>query len=240
MSIRIPLPTVTRQANSQGHPFPFQIAHQTLEFLQGMLFHAIVADTAAGEYVRQPGALEKLRVKMENEGLRSGEWENGWKLLDKYQPIFETWVFQSVLISMRSHWDWYIRRMGEFVLFSRKHVPCIALTKDGGKLLEKIGFKEITRQFEILEKSCDIKFVFPTDVLNSLKEMALVRNLGLHNRWEVDAFYKDRSSSTGFGIGDIRVVNKKELMEWHRSLIKCINETAFPIAAKFVQAPGYQ
>ena len=140
---------------------------------------------------------------------------------------------------MRGHWDWYIRKLGEFVVFARGHVPCTALTKDEGKLLEQIGFKEITRQFELLEKSCDIKFAFPTYVLSSLKEMALARNLGLHNRWEVDAFYKERSSSTGFGIGDIRVVNKKELMEWHGSLIRCINETTFPIAAKFVQAPDY-
>jgi len=42
--------------------------------------------------------------------------------MSKYKEVFEVTVYQTVLIALNSHWDWYIRRLTEFIQFlSRKN-----------------------------------------------------------------------------------------------------------------------
>ena len=126
-------------------------------------------------------------------------------------------------------------------MFARGYISCTMLTKVDEKSLKNIGFKEITQQLELLEKASDLKFDLPDEILSSLAEMSLVRNLGLHNRWEVDSHYKDktRPGSTGWEIGEIRTFDKTELQIWHGSLIEVISKTSVPIAKKFCHAPPY-
>jgi hypothetical protein len=105
MGIKIPLASVTKAPNAQAHPFPFQVAVQTYEFILGVLFYATVSDTASGAYVRLPNALSQLETKLVSEGLSKKEWDRGWDIIQKYMPVFQNTVFQNVLMLMRSHWD---------------------------------------------------------------------------------------------------------------------------------------
>ena len=153
--------------------------------------------------------------------------------------VFENTVFQNVLMLMRSHWDWYIRQLGGFVRFSRNHVPSPSLDNKQQKLLDNVDRKEIKEQLEILEMACGITFNIPSAVMESIKEMSLVRNLGMHNRWEVDDFYLNKTSTSGWELGDIRLIEINQLREWASSLNKIIDETSLPIAVKYVSVPDY-
>ena len=239
MGIKIPLPSVTKAPNAQAHPFPFQVAVQTYEFILGVLFYAMVSDTASGEYVRLPNALNQMETKLLSEGLSKKEWDRGWNIIQKYMSVFENTVFQNVLMLMRSHWDWYIRQLGGFVRFSRNHVSSPPLDNKQQKLLDNVDRKEIKEQLEILEMACGITFNIPATVMESIKEMSLVRNLGMHNRWEIDSFYLNKTSTSGWVLGDIRLIDIKDLREWASSLNKIIDETSLPIAVKYVSAPDY-
>jgi hypothetical protein len=237
---KIPLPAVTRAPNAKAHPFPVQVSLQTQEFIQAVLFYGMFADYTAGEYVRLPDALNKIEQKLIEDGLDKKLWDNGWDYLQKYQMIFNNTLFQNVLILMRSHWDWYIRQMGEFVVFARNHVSSPVLDAKKQKSLERVAFKEITQQIAILEEACGINFNLPNSVLSDIAEMALVRNLGMHNRWEVDDFYLQKTTSTTpWELKDIRLLEVDELKSWAGSLSKLIVETSFQIAAKYVAAPDF-
>jgi len=141
---KIPLPRVIKTAGAKAHPFPIQVSIQTQEFIQAVLFYAMFADIAAGKYIQLPNALDNLKQELSKEGLDKKLWDNGWSYLEKYQPIFNNTIFQNVLILMRSHWDWYIRQIGEFVSFARKHVSSPDSDKTQQKNLARIGWKEIT------------------------------------------------------------------------------------------------
>jgi hypothetical protein len=52
--VKIPLPKITKAPNAIAHPFPLQITFQTYEFINGMMFYAMVSDIASGKYVRLP------------------------------------------------------------------------------------------------------------------------------------------------------------------------------------------
>jgi hypothetical protein len=239
MGIKIPLPSFTRLPGSKAHPFPAQVSIQTQEFIQGVLFYVMFADVAAGEYVRLPNALNNIQEKLIDEGMTQKIWDDGWNYLEKYKVIFENTVFQNTAIFMRSHWDWYIRQIGEFVEFARNHVASPTLSSKQKQQLSKIGWKEMTDQLSILEDSCGISFGISSAISSDIKEMALVRNLGMHNRWEVDQFYLNKTSTSGWTLKDVRLIDISELRSWGRSLSKLINETSFQIAVKFVSAPDY-
>jgi hypothetical protein len=236
---KIPLPLVTKTTDAKAHPYPIQVSLQTQEFIQAVLFYAMFADSAAGAYVRLPNALNNIEKKLIEEGLGKREWERGWDYLQKYQAIFNNTIFQNVVILMRSHWDWFIRQIGEFINFARVHVALPPLNKKQQGDLNRIAWSEITRQLVILEESCGITLNLSTQMLFDIHEMSLVRNLGLHNRWEVDDFYLRKTSSSIWELRDVRIIEISELQSWAGSLSKLINETSLQIAIKYVGAPNY-
>ena len=239
MGIKIPLPSVTKAPDAKAHPFPPQIAVQTYEFIYGMMFYAMIADTASGNYVRLPNGLNLIEEELSQHGLNKKEWDRGWSILGKYMPVFEKSVFQGVLILARSHWDWYIRQLGGFVRFARNHVSSPPLDRKQQNSLDYVDRKEIKEQLMILEGACGLSFNIPNTVMSSIEEMSLVRNLGMHNRWEVDSFYLSKTSTLNWDVGDIRLFEIAELQDWISSLTKLLDATSFPIAIKYVSAPDY-
>jgi hypothetical protein len=237
---KIPLPSVSKTPGAKAHSFPVQVSIQTQEFIQAVLFYAMFADIAAGNYVRLPNALNNIEQELSKEGLDKKLWDSGWSYLQRYQPIFNNTIFQNVLILMRSHWDWYIRQIGEFVSFARNHVSSPALDRNQQKDLARVGWKEITQQLRILEESCGIKFSLSQAVLSDINEMSLVRNLGMHNRWEVDDYYLNKTSSSNWDLKDVRLIEIAELRSWSGSLSKLINETSLQLAMKYAGAPDFR
>jgi hypothetical protein len=236
---KIPLPPVSKTPGAKAHSFPIQVSIQTQEFIQAVLFYAMFADIAAGKYVRLPNALDNIEQELIKEGLDKKLWDNGWNYLQRYQPIFNNTIFQNVLILMRSHWDWYIRQIGEFVSFARNHVSSPALDRNQQKNLARIAWKEITQQLTILEESCGIRFNLSHAILSDINEMSLVRNLGMHNRWEADDYYLNKTSSSNWDLKDVRLIEIAELRSWSGSLSKLINESSLEIAIKYAGAPDF-
>lgn len=107
------------------------------------------------------------------------------------------------------------------------------------KGLARIGFRPIRKQIEILEQCTGITFSLDANTLDLAEEMALVRNLGIHNRWEVNGFYRSESkSSSQWSDGEIRVFDSTELQQWYKSLIDMTHATSFPIAKLYCSASG--
>lgn len=238
--MRIPLPTATQTTNERNaHPFPLQIGFQTLELMQASIFHAMVMDEAAGQRVRQPNGVQGIDQALLNAGLEKALLDDGWKYLGKYKGLFEGFITQSVLIALRSQWDWYIRNLGNFILISKRSEVHGALSRAEEKDLERIGFKDILSQLAILEKYADLNIEVTDSIEAAVYEMSLVRNLGLHNRWEVDDHYIDSTKARSWKKGEIRVFDITELEEWHRALVRLVNETWSPVAVRFKDSPDY-
>ncbi len=238
--IIINLPEVKTERNAKAHPYPFQIASQTQEIIQGAIFYSYIADMASGAYLRQKDAINELEKEYISHNGDKEAWELGWKLLEKYVDLSKITIFQNVLVTINSQWDWYVRNLGKFVINARKYVCSPILNSKDNHDLNRIGDLLICQQIMILEKSCDVGFNFMTDELEALKEMSLVRNLALHNRWEVDEKYlKNTSDKRRWNIRELRLFDSSELGLWHQKLIKAINTTSKTIAIKYLQAPEY-
>jgi hypothetical protein len=70
--------------------------------------------------------------------------------------------------------------------------------------------------------------------------MSLVRNLGLHNRWEIDAVYlKNTCNPLNWQVGEVRLVRASELLTWRNALDQLLMGTWSPIAQLYVGAPEY-
>lgn len=237
--IRIHLPKVSMRKDAKAHPFPLQIALQTQEFIQGVVFYFICADEAAGAFIHLPRGHDILEDNLLRAGMRAEEWDSGWKYLEKYKELFKRVVFQNALIIIRSHWDWYANKLAEFIVFAHGSTGDPLMKKELTKL-RRITNLEILEQISIMERVCKLDFQVSEEAKQNVKEMSLVRNLGLHNRWEVDLKYLNKTSKQNqWQIGDVRTFDSKELILWHRSLIDLINKTWKPVAVLYVSAPKY-
>jgi len=239
MAERIPLPKVLIKKDAKAHPFPYQIAFQTQEFIQGIVFWFTCADEAAGAFIRLPNGLKMLKANLLRAGMREETWEFGWDYLSKYKSLFESVVFQNVLVAIRSYWDWYINKLSEFIIFAQENTGNALMNREL-KDLRRITRPEILEQISLIEKFCKLDFQISEETKQNIKEMSLVRNLGLHNRWEVDQEYLNKTSPKDrWQIGDIRTFGSRELRLWHRSLLDLINKTCKQVAIQYVSAPKH-
>lgn len=233
---------MTMNTNATAHPYPIQIGLQTEEFLQATVFHVIFADTAAGQRVRQAGAIQEIETELVANGLDLKAMSDGWTFLTKYKVLFSEFAVQNAPITMRNHWDWYIRKLGRFVEFARTTCEGPPLSKDIGKQLPLIGKKEmpLAIQLHVLRNATGLPLVIDANVMEAAQEMSLIRNLGLHNRWEVDEVYIKNSSHPGnWDAGEVRLVHASELAPWRHALSQLLIGTWSPIAQLYVNAPIY-
>ena len=239
LSIRIPLPEIVSREGLKGHPYPFQISMQTEQFLQARLFYLTITEVARSEYVRLPGNFQKFESTLLDHSFSKDAIAECCDYLERYKDVFQGTVYQSALIDFNSHWDWYSRKLADFVAFARNHVASPTLSGNHKKAFENVGYKSITDQLNIFQAASGVEFNLGENDLGNLKEMSLMRNLGLHNRWEVDREYLRRSASTNLTEGELRIFEKDELLSWHASLIRVLNETANVVAIKYSTAPDY-
>jgi len=237
--LRIPLPKVTKGIDAKAHPYPIQIGFQTLEFLQGTIFYVSFSDVAAGEFVRTPGAMDRMEAIFLEKLHTKKTYDEAWEYLKKYQEIFKKAAFSNVLISLCSHWDWYLRQLSKFVEFGSAHVGGPVLSKSEMKDLSRIGHAPFLTQVELLEKATGCSFGVSQTEREHMDEMTLVRNLGLHNRWEVDEKYLQTSLTKGLAVGELRLIEVGELHVWHKDLVHLLSQTSLEIAARFAAAPDY-
>lgn len=242
MGITIPLPPLTMRADASAHPYPIQIGLQTEEFLQATVFYVIFADLAAGQRVKQPGAIQEIENELLTNGLDCKALNDGWAFLTKYIALFSEFAVQNAPIIMRNHWDWYIRRLGAFVEFGRTKCIGLPYSKEIEKQLPLLGKKEmpLANQLDILRQATGLPLTIDITMMKAAQEMSLVRNLGLHNRWEVDEVYIKNSSHSGnWTVGEVRLVHASELVAWRAALSQLLIGTWSPIAQLFVNVPNY-
>jgi len=239
MGTKIPLPTISRKENAKAHPYPLQISAQTQQFLQASLFHATIIELAKSEFMALPDALQRLESQLIAHSFSRAAMEESWRYMDSYKDVLKSTLHQAVLVSCNSHWDWYVRKLANFVIFARHHVEGPSLTTKQIKNLQRIGFVAISDQLGLLELASGVTFTLQDSDKSNLAEMSLVRNLGLHNRWEVDETYLRFSECRRFAKDEIRFMDESELQEWHASLIKALLETAIVLATKYANAPDF-
>lgn len=239
MTIRIQLPDMERGQEAKIHPYPFRIGIQTLEFMQGSLFFASLVDMASGAYIRQPDGMANIERAFLEKVDSPKTYDDAWKIIGKYQAVFEKVSFQSVLIAMNSHWDWYARKLIDFILFARKDLNQPMLGKSEKKWLARFSSLPMGEQLEAIEIAAGIKLTLTEEEKSELQEMTLVRNLGLHNRWEIDNRYLERTVKVGYQLGELRIIDVEELNRWHRTFINVIQAISLEVALVFVRANDY-
>lgn len=237
--MRIDLPPQWDTCQTKAHSYPYRIAIQTMEFVQASLMHTAFMDTAAGSVVRSPGGFASTRLELTWKGLERGVFDEAWSFIEKYQAVFSQFPVQYALISMKSHWDWYVSRLGAFVEHGRATTCGPNLGAKQQRALSRIGFKPIVDQVRILEESCGVCLGCSSSTVDAAREMTLTRNLGIHNRWEVDARYAAESTSGPWKVGEIRIICQDEIWAWHGALLQLISGSWSPVAQAFRAAPDF-
>lgn len=238
MHIKIPLPPFDTQRGAGAHPYPYQIAKQAQEFISASVWYDGVTKVATNLYLRIPWGLWRIRRQFT---VTDSAWKNGSDSFRRYPEVFASAVLQSGLISLRSHWDWFITKSAEFVIFAAKHNRSIRIDAPMQETLESLGEnRSIEGQVQILCDVAQIKIDFPRADRDAVRELSLVRNLGLHNRWEVNKRYlRSKANAALWELGDLRTLNINEVENWARVIMKLTGNIGVQLAVKFGKAPPY-
>jgi len=148
---------------------------------------------------------------------------------------------QTIVVSLKSQWDWFVTKSGGFVIFAQNRESKHSLSPKKISELQSIGQnKPIERQIEILSQTTGIDSTFPQSTKEAIQELTLVRNLGIHDRWEVDEIYLNRSTNAAnWGLGEFRTVSVDEVELWERCTLTIVRNVAFPLAFRYGSAPSY-
>jgi len=220
------------------HLYPLKIALRAQKLIQGSVFYGAFTDLATGQYVRViPGATEKIKALMLESGLSDENYETSWEYFVVYMNEFKHPIFQHGIYSMISHWDWYISNLGRFVNFVINDTNLNKIKKTS---LLKLNCKPFREQINILKSAVGIDFAFKPNTIVLIEEMNLVRNLGMHNEWEVDDDYLKKTSNANWEIGQKRDFQTEEMNEWHAALLDVITITAHHVATRYSQIPHYE
>lgn len=200
--MRVELPKATPSGDRKAHPYPFQIGILTQQFLQGTIFHLALMDEASGRYVRQGGAIPELEKWFLENGLDKRSLEIGWAALGQHIELFKMFGSMNVVVALNSQWDWYIRRLAGFSLFALRHEGAVNPKVD--KTLARLERRPILEQIAGIELASGVHVALTPEESEHLKELSLVRNLALHNRWEVDEQYARQSARNRWHPGEVR------------------------------------
>ncbi len=69
--------------------------------------------------------------------------------------------------------------------------------------------------------------------------MDRVRNLGMHNQWAVDEYYKSRAQRSAWQLGEVRSVDAADLLKWQNALTSTIHITSTLIGARYLSVPEF-
>jgi hypothetical protein len=226
-------------SNPHKHLYPLKIALRAQRLIQGSLFYDIFMDTATGQYVRTvPNAERTIKdFLINNAGWNEETYETCWACFEGYVKEFQSPIHQHAVYSMISHWDWFISNLGKFIDFAEKS---LSPEKQTDKDLLKLNLKPFTRQIEIVKKETGIPLVIADDTLDLIEEMDLVRNLGMHNEWEVDETYLKKTKTSRFKFGDKRIFYIPEITKWHSAFLQLIGALASETAVRYAQVPKYE
>jgi hypothetical protein len=220
-----------------GHLYPRKIALRAQRLIQGTIFYNVLADTTIGLYFNEvPDAVTKVKGLLIKAGLSEDNFELSWSCFEEYIIEFKNPIFHHAIYSIISHWDWYISNLGRFIYFAKKHnSPDGKINQD----LLKLNTKPFAKQIEIIERQTEIVFTIKGESLDLVEEMHLVRNLGLHNQWEVDSTYLKHTKLKNVPIGEKRLIDTAELERWNAAFLELILETSSRISSFYVNIPDY-
>jgi hypothetical protein len=230
---------MTTGTDKQKHIYPIQIALRTQRLIQGSMFYDVFMDTATGQYVRIiPNAEQEIKKSLiQNAGWSEDTYETSWDCFKFFLEEFKNPIFQHTVYSIISHWDWYISNLGVFIYFAEKHLdPNKQIDKD----LLKVSSKPFFKQMEIIKNETGILLNLDSDTLDLVEEMHLVRNLGMHNEWNVDETYLKYSKTTNLKLGDKRNFDIPELTKWYSAFLQLIEVLTYEIATLYSQIPPFK
>lgn len=226
-------------SNSLKHSYPLKIALRAQNLIQGSLFYDVFTDTATWLYAKNvPNAEQTIKnFLIKSAGWSEETYEISWGCFENLMKEYQSPIYHHTVYSIISHWDWYISNLGKFVEFAEKST---SPEKQTNKELLKLNSKPFQRQIEIIKNQTEIILNIDDDTLNLVEEMHLVRNLGMHNEWEVDDTYLKLSKTKKYKLGDKRIIEKSEITEWHYAFIQLINAISSEIAVRYGKVPDYE
>jgi len=217
----LPVPLNPTQVEGR-HPHPIKVGLQTDLFIRASFDYEVTLGYIRAEFTKAEGAEERIRQLWLNRSWPDELWEHSKKAQLYCQHFLRNLLKQNSIISAVGHWDWFLRRQSEFVLWALETEAQSGVDDKIRRLASHIDQGSLRDQIGNLSQLTGCSFHIEETDLRHLDELGLLRNIGSHNRWEVDQKYlqrtKTRPESGGWRIGQYRTYSDQEWLVWQTAL----------------------
>ena len=227
-----PLPSKAEVNIPMGeHPYPHRLAQYVREMILAQYTYHRAKIAAMQALEKCPDGLKQLQIELKvglDGGLREDVFRDHWQFEQRFQGMRRVWDNQAIVVLWSSAWDWFIRQLIEFVTKAE-------LARGREVKYQKIVYAPFKEQIAWLDRLCNSS-IPGQQSLDAVDEMICVRNLGLHNAWEVDRKYLHQHRGGSFQLGQIRAVKSDELLNWQRGILAVLDHYASAVAKRFSDA----
>lgn len=201
------------------HPYPIRTYVDADSTIQAYMDYMDGLGFARKEITSRPGGLETV---LEANGWSRERIEKSVAIQKRIGPLLRGFTLQNNIFVMAFQWDWFIYRIGRFVLWALAQEGRSELSAGLRHDLERLSFLEVSRQISRLELACGLSGTVNPRAIEDIQELHLMRNIGAHNRWEVDEKYLEMTKTVGpdgpWRIGEYRVYGDEEWLRLNLSL----------------------
>lgn len=196
------------------HPYPITTYVDADATIQAFMDYMDGMGFARRAVSAQPGGLPKI---LEENGWSTERIEKSVAIQRRIGSLLRGFTLQNNIFIMAFQWDWFIYRIGRFVLWGLEQEKSPLLSMGLRDDLGRITARAVSRQLARLEFACGLKDVVSATAMEDIEELGLMRNIGAHNRWEVDEKYLASTKTVGpngpWKIGEYRSYGDDEWLK---------------------------
>jgi hypothetical protein len=221
-----------RRINGQMHPFPKNLEITIRKRIQGIFTYLVITDHASYlHFANNPDGYQQLIDRLKSVGFSNGIDDESWNdfkliLNEKPHPLN-----QQVVFNIEFAWDRFLNEIGRFIVVANKEIGITYSSKDERtiKRFHLAPFKEIV---DCLNRNMGPTLIHDQEI-DSVNELSLLRNLGVHNDWIIDEEYCTKTKNQNLIIGEIRDVTIEEVIPLYSDLLSSMSKIASLVSFQY-------
>ena len=227
--IRYDLPEVIPEDHPGEHPFPTRIALFTEAFIDTTISYLVINDRAVEVGTGRGMQVMRIVDSLIEEGASKEDLYFALKFGAEHRDFFQAFTRQNATVLLMNEWEWFHSRLMSFARWALRHEGGSLPSTNRGIVGEIRRIEEVARQ----------TLPLTDEERDALNELEMVRDLGMHHRWEMDRRYINANRLSEDYIGVLRIPRYDEIMNWKRTLAKTVQHCAMEMGRRFVEAPDY-
>jgi len=208
----------SRGPNSKAHPYPLNLDMTIRKKIQGVFTYFIITDQATYlHFSRGPNSYNEFDARIRSQGFTNGIDNESWQDFKLYIEAKPEPLAQQIIFNIEFSWDRYLNGIREFIQKGNKSLN-INFSNDDNKIIKRMHLSPFPDVVSCIDRNIGFTDISHKEI-DSVTELSLLRNLGVHNDWIIDETYLQKTKETNVILGELRVFTASDIAPLYQDLL---------------------